>query len=473
MNTVNTIDKLILCFQIKDINTIIDREYFNLKFLRKQRYQFSENIVGYENGYKIEKEINHSLAIRLEYNRKDIGTIFISSVNTEFFFFKYHKSIFYQQNDYTLSDIQQIILGLFDFDYSFHHISRLEIAADTIENTGNDLFVIGDLCSANLYFLTAEKSKNIEKSIDEYGGRRSDDAKYSVIMGNLKIYHHNKFSNTTCIGNPKSKIFIRAYNKSKFLTSYQKTYFQNIFPDSTEIFRLEVSLNSVSIEENQIKFEYLDKKDYLKYIFLLTAKDRLTFNDLNSFKWENGNKVYEKIYLCNSLHFNEKYEDFQTLANRYNVTTKKIEKEKSELQLIRERRASIGNMIKKFFNNEEKESMVNQIYSQIQSNQLKFNGNKIKEQTNLKIVFELIEKQLSKKNIDSGISKVSDLKDRLSRMVNSGKNSDLIEKFYNLKAQIKVTKIINTITIKEIQKQDKSNGIVLKKFEEVVSTVFI
>ncbi|MDG1276001.1 MAG: hypothetical protein P8O16_01890 [Algoriphagus sp.] len=370
MNAVITIDKLILCYQIND-GTHFDKKYIQTFLKSDKTYDFGEDIKGYQNESDTENEINKSFTIKLEYNEKDIGTLFITNANSEFFYFKYHKSIFYE-NHYNLQDIKSIVDRLFEFNYHFHQITRLEIACDTTGDWGYDLFVIADLCSDNQYFRSIKNSDRIKKSAEKLGGRTAEDARYFLTLGNTKIYHHTKFKETTCIGHPTSKIFMRCYNKSKCSKDYQKSYFKIIFPDGREIFRLEVSLNSEAIKEHKIQFEYLEKEDYLKYIYLKTAKPRLTFNDKREAEWVNGNRVFKKICLVDSLDLGNVCDDLETLEKRYSITEPIILKTKSNNQLVKERRAMVGAAIKNYLNNEGKEVAFTNICSAIESENLLF-----------------------------------------------------------------------------------------------------
>lgn len=483
MNAKNTIDKLILCYQIID-GTDFNRSYINNYSETSKTFDFGGGIKGYTNNEDKEKEIARSFAIKLEDNGKDIGTLFITNANSEFFYFKYHKSIFYE-NHYSVLEIKGIIDLLFQFDYHFHQITRLEIACDTTGDSGNDLFVIADLCSENQYFRSLKNSDRIKKSAENRGGRSLEDARYSLALGNTKIYHHTKFQQTTCIGNPKSNIFMRCYNKSEFSQDYQKSYFGNIFPDGSEIFRLEVSLNSEAIKEFQVQFEHLEKEDYLKFIYLRTAKPRLTFNDKSESEWVNGNRVFKKICLVDLLDFGNVFEDLETLEMRYSISEPNPVNEKTPNQLITERRARVGTLIGNYLRNENREEAFNQIFSSIESENLVFSNSGVNRVKNLGAVNNLIESQLENKDFLSALTNTQELRDRLRERFNNNihrsvNNSEIIGRFEgegqnqgNQRLKTKVTRIVATTTIKEIEKSRKPYGILLKRIDKSTSVAFI
>jgi hypothetical protein len=487
MNAKNTIDKLILCYQLTGTE-ILDKNYLSRFKIRNTKfYDFGKGIMGYLNSSKSnkEREITKSFTINLQLAQKDIGTLFITNANSEFFYFKYHKSIFYE-GIYKIQDIKNLIDNLFDFKYEFRQITRLEIACDTITNTGNDLFVIADLCSENLYFKSVGNSARLQESIDSHGGRIIEDARYSLTLGNTKIYHHTKFEKATCIGDPKSKIFMRCYNKSSHSESYQTTYFQNVFPEDAEIYRLEVSLNSEAIKDHQIQFYDLEKRDYLKYIYLKTARPLLTFNDLKSnWTWKNRNKVFQQICLVDHLDFGEPKEDINVLKERYSTEIPVQFNPKSEAQIIREKRSRIGSLISQYLRNKEQELAFNQICEQIETENFAFDETRPNKLKNLTVVNKMIDNQIENNNIISAITVVTELKNRLSQMVNAGildsiNRTELIGRFENerstkekAKVKTKVTTIVDTTTIKEIEKQGRPFGIVLKKLNKTVTTKYV
>ena len=114
MNAKNTIDKLILCYQATGTE-ILDKNYLSrFKNRDTEFYDFGNGIMGYSNSSKPnrEREITKSFTINLQLGQKDIGTLFITNANSEFFYFKYHKSIFYE-GIFKIQDVKNLIDNLF------------------------------------------------------------------------------------------------------------------------------------------------------------------------------------------------------------------------------------------------------------------------------------------------------------------------------------------------------------------------
>lgn len=486
MNAIITIDKLILCYQITN-NFILNKSYINHFIRFDKTYDFKNKLVkGYINNSEKEKEIINSFNIKLEYKGKDIGTLFISNTSSDYFYFKFHKSIFYK-NEFSLREIKKLIDCLFDFDYTFHQITRLEIACDTSGDPANDLFVIADLCKDNQFFRSIRNSKGISKSSENLGGRKVNDARYSLCFGNTKIFHHTKFEGSTCIGSQKSDIFLRCYNKTNWSKDFQNTYFSKFFPESSEIFRLEVSLNSIAINKLGVQFKHLGENDYLKFIYFKVATPRLTFNVRDKYKWKNGNKVFNKICLLDSLDFGNGKEDLNVIEQLYSFSQRSGKKEKTNDQIIVKERSIVGSFIRKYLKNENRESSLDSIYSMIQSKNLCFGKVKVNQWQNFNVVNELIDKHLKEKNYESAIVNTSELKLRLNELVIkettiSVPKSELIEKFEsesisamsNIRFRQRLKIVSNVVsTIIETRIDGRLFGFQVKTIDEIKSKSFI
>ncbi|WP_288371448.1 hypothetical protein [uncultured Algoriphagus sp.] len=408
MNSIITVDKLILCYLVWDSSIKLNRDYFKINFKYKNiYYDLGNGFRAYENTSQKEGDLKSSYQLSLEFNKRKIGTLFLENPNTGEFFFKYQKNIFYEEG-YSILEIKSLIDNLFTFQYTFKHITRLEIALDTVGKIGRELTVITDLCSSNLYFKSIKNNeKEFEAIFEKYGGRSFKEAKFGSI-GNLKIYHHTKFPNSTCIGDYSYQIFVKCYNKSEKSEDYQKEYFDKFFKSGSEIFRLEVSANSIAAEKYSLKIDQLDQSDYLRYKYKEMIGNRLIFNDLGKpYIDKNKNKKYQKINLLENVEFpdgkrlKDDVFEIKPVVNE-DSNYKKI---RSKESIVNNNRSSIGKLIGKYLRDENVEKTLVLIKDSIETEILTYNDDHPDFLGNISTIKNLLIKQLQKKDIDQGIEK--------------------------------------------------------------------
>ncbi len=457
MNSILTVDKLILCYYLNtDSNIKLNKNYIQRNYqCTELYYDLGNGFLAYENKSQDEKEIKNSYSLGIEYKKRKIGTLFFENQNKNCFFFKYHKKIFYD-GEHTILQIKHLIDNLFPFSYQYQHITRLEIALDTVGNLGMDLTVITDLCSNNLYFSSIKKYKNeFEAIFEKFGGRKFTDARYGSKIGNLKIYHHSKYLNTTCIGHYSSPIFIKCYDKSQKSEPYQTTYFNKFFKPHSQIYRLEASIDSRAADKFTFEIGQLDNIEYLIRKYKEIVGNRLTFNDLNRpYRDKYKNKKYHTINLLANVDFPIRAELQDYRFNLDSEEKVKRFKTKNKDSIVNANRSIVAKAIGQFLRDKDQDNSYRIIKDVIKTKILTYDDRIPDIKRNIKVVKNLVLNQLFKNDFIMGIERAELFLKILEKLEEES---------------IKPKKLIlskNTLTVSEFYRIDpitgKKNGIHLK-----------
>jgi hypothetical protein len=301
--------------------------------------------------------------------------------------------------------------------------------------------VIQDLCQANSYFSNLDKIDH--ESINVFGGRDEDDAKYKT-YGTLKISVNE--DGVVHVGGVNNWKFIRSYNKSLKAEPSQKSRFKDEFGTDKNIYRLEVSLNNEGCRKEKVNLNKLDDQDYLTYLFKKSAKDYLTFSDLKiKPTYVKGNKVYSKIRLVEDMKFRCPGNPIDNGRFDHEPSSSSL----SQVNTVKSNRSKLSNKIRKYFESLESHSIADIIYI-VNNDQLNYSG------TNSK-----------RKNIEQAIIQVNKMVKRLkSYSIESKINLiNQIQALLPTKNQIVLTKDIVTRKHREIN--GEKDGIALLKTEKL------
>jgi hypothetical protein len=439
-DTITSVDKLILCYKINS-NIGLDQNYID-KFYNPlySTFVFGNNIVMNESDSDPEKTLKCAKRLDVFSDNVKIGIIYYENVDRSIFYFKVEKELLIKYG-YKISDIISKTLTIFPLNYQINNITRLDIAADTTGLAGSSLYVIQDLCQANYYFSNLEKID--QESINVFGGRTEDDAKYQT-YGSLKISVNE--DGVVHLGGINNWKFIRSYNKSFKSEAYQKLRFIEEFGTDDNIYRLEVSLNNEGCRKEKVNLNKLDDQDYLTYLFKKSVKDYLTFSDLKiKPTYVKGNKVYSKIRLVEDMKFKYPGNPIDNGRHDYEPSSSSL----SQTNIVNSNRSKLSNKIRKYFETPESNSIA-EILNIVNNKQLNYSGANSKRE-----------------NIEQAISQVNKMVKRLKSYSIQSK-TDLINEIQGLIAtnnQIVVTK--DLITRKQKLVNEVRQGISLVKIEKL------
>lgn len=446
MNSILTCDKLILYYLITEKDITFNENYFYKYYYHNDIYfNLGNDFRAYENKSQNEMEVTSKYNMSLEYKGEKIGTLYIDNPDKKAFHFKYRKELFYN-GKYTILEIKNLIDTLFKFTYSYIHITRLELALDTNGTIGKELNIITDLCSRNMYFRSIKNNdKDDDIIVKNHKGRKYKDAKYGATKGNLTIYHHTRFPNSTCIGHYKSPIFIRCYDKKKKCEPYQYSYFKRYFNPNDKIYRLEVSVNSEGSKRHSLDISKLDIKYYLIQKYKEMVGNRLTFNELkHSYIDKNKNTKYRQINLLEKIEFDNDLKFKDTLVSEnYDSNTIPIKKIPSKIVQVNSSRSQVSKRIGEFLRNEDVEDSLNFIENKMLTDTLDYNNNIPDIDYNISQAKKLIRNQLTKNDFKNGIERAEILKNFLENLtsdkITEDKIAEIFENFLDNLASDKIT----------------------------------
>jgi hypothetical protein len=401
MNSILTIDKLILKYYLES------DERLDISYLAKNHHKsnnyfiLNRNLRAYIVDSSIHKEIPDSkIKLCVEYNKQEIGILYLDCSEYKDFYFKISKHIFYS-NKYSFKQIIGLVDSFFSLEYHPTNITRLDIALDTTADTANELYIIADLCVHNSFFKSLSDSEELTKTSGKLNGRKIVDAKYGLTIPKLSIGISKTIKGATDIGKHSGDSFIRCYNKSNKLDDCQKDYFHNIFGDKT-IYRLEVSMNSKAIEQANIDLNFLDIPSYLLEVYSKVCKKKLTFNILDNPKKVKGKVKYDQICLLDNLDFGELSDtpctDYTSDLDNFNVLLKKNVHRNGTKQ----KRAIISKKIGSYFRQNGKEEILEEIVQYVQENNLDFSSGQINLLNNIEIADKFAITHLSKNHSRRG-----------------------------------------------------------------------
>jgi hypothetical protein len=457
MKTIFTIDKLILRYNWEE-QSRLDNFYLN-KFYPKynNQYIFGNKISAYQIDSSKHKEIADSkLKLCVEYNKEEIGILYLDCSEQSTFYFKISKHIFYEKK-YSYKQIIGLVDSFFNGEYHPSGITTMEIALDTVQDTANELFVIADLCIHNNYFKSLSESESLKETSKKLEGREINDAKYSVTMPNLSIGTSKTIIGGTDIGKHGSNSYIRCYNKSNKMEDYQKRYFDQIFGLNQSVYRLEVSLKSPAIKKLDIDINELDSPIYLKNIYFKVCKQKLTFNILDKPMKVDGKIKYDQICLLDSLDFGE-FSDSQPPQVNSDLDSFNIVLKKNVFRNnVKRNRAIISKKIGSYFRQNGNEDILEEVASLIKENSLDFKSSLINLDYNIQIADQFavrhlgqnhsriggeLYNQLKKQLIESKFSQPIKFQTKLVHKVAKEKfklnNEDHIVGFHLKKVEVKV-----------------------------------
>jgi hypothetical protein len=401
MNSILTIDKLILKYYLES-DKRLDISYLVNNHNRNNNYFIlNRNLRAYIVDSSIHKEIPDSkIKLCVEYNKEEIGILYLDCSESKDFYFKVSKHNFYLKK-YSFKQIIGLVDSFFNLEYYPTNITRLDIALDTIADTANELYIIADLCMHNNFFKSLSDSEELTQASVKLNGRIKEDAKYGLTIPKLSIGISKTIKGATDIGKHSGDSFIRCYNKSNKLDDCQKDYFHNIFSDQT-IYRLEVSMNSKAIEQANIDLNFLDTPSYLLEVYSKVCKKKLTFNILHKPKKVKGKFKFDQICLLDNLHFGELSDtpctDYESDLDNFNILLKK----NVQRNRTKQKRAVISKKVASYFRGNGKEEILEEIVQYIQENNLDFSSGKLNLSKNIEIADKFAVTHLAKNHSRRG-----------------------------------------------------------------------
>lgn len=284
------IDKLHLTFKSQNKS---DYSYYRKLFTSKQQYDV-DNLVTLIPDNRRQSNYYFSFSVIVE-------DIHIGKIN--FFHTRRNNNCLLEIDNEILycQSMSWIISGVFviaeAFDLLFNNISVTEIARDSTTNIYKqytEVFYQSVHCSDMVhqlngdhrYFRSVTKCK-LDDSPDE------NDPRVGVMR----------------IGKSTSNISVKGYNKTKEIEDMgqKKHYIQEQhnchFDPDKDVYRLEITAHSGTFADGGIfggkdvdLFYLLDKRN-LPQLFFSLLGNKLTFKDLRTIRWKNGNAKYDEINL--------------------------------------------------------------------------------------------------------------------------------------------------------------------------------